>query len=291
MWNKIATDNDSAREHAMSQPAVAALAPLPFELVLDDGEPLETEWHVLQFPLLRRLIRQAMAEQGRVDFYTGANMFVYYSIEQALAVAEEVAKGLEPSEQKAFRGPDVFWVGGVDPDRKREVWIAWEEDGRLPDVIVELLSPSTKRKDRTEKKDLYARVFRTAEYFMHDPDTVKLEGLRLAGRSYRPIQPDAQGRLWSEQLQTFFGVWHGVVEGRKDDWVRLYRSDGSLVPTPDEQAEAELQRAETERQRADTERLRAEAADQRADAERRRAEAAEAELARLRALLDERGRS
>ena len=56
----------------MSQPAAAALAPLPFELVYDDGEPLETEWHTLEFPLLRKLIRQAMAEQGRTDFYVGA---------------------------------------------------------------------------------------------------------------------------------------------------------------------------------------------------------------------------
>ena len=55
----------------MSQPAVAALAPLPFELVYSDGEPLETEWHSIQFPYLRDLIRQAMVEQGRSDFYAG----------------------------------------------------------------------------------------------------------------------------------------------------------------------------------------------------------------------------
>ena len=243
----------------MSQPAVAALATLPFELVLDDGEPLETEWHTLEFPFLRELIGQAMAEQGRKDFYTGGNMFVYYSVEQAREVAEEVKKGLE---QHAFRGPDVFWVGGVDPDRERQVWIAWEEGGRLPDVIVELLSPTTKHKDRNEKKDLYARVFRTAEYFMHDPETGKLEGFRLADRFYRPIEPDEHSRLWSEQLGASFGVWHGVVGHREGHWVRLYHPDGSLVPSKDEQIEAE----------------------------RRRAEAAEAELARLRALLDERSR-
>jgi hypothetical protein len=191
-------------------------------------------------------------------------------------VAQEVEQDLEPSKQKAFRGPDVFWVGGVDPDRERKVWIAWEEDGRLPDVIVELLSPTTKRKDRTEKRDLYARVFRTAEYFMHDPDTRKLEGLRLAGLSYRPIPPDERGRFWSEQLGASLGLWHGVVDGRKGDWVRLFHPDGSLVPTPEEQAEAEHQRAEAQSQRA--------------DAECQRAEAAEAEIARLRALLDERNR-
>lgn len=258
----------------MSQPAAAALAPLPFELVLDDGQPLETEWHTWEFPLLRELIGQAMAEQGRTDFYVGANMFVYYSVEQAREVAEEVEKGLE---QRAFRGPDVFWVAGVDP-RSREAWIAWEEDGRLPDVVVELLSPSTAKKDRTDKRDLYARVFRTAEYFLYEPKTRRLEGLRLAGRFYQPIPPDENGRLWSEQLGVSLGLWHGVVDARQADWVRLFRPDGSLVPT---RTEAATQRAEAEHQRA-------EAANQRAEAEHRRAEAAEAELARLRALLAER---
>jgi Uma2 family endonuclease len=262
----------------MRQPAAAALAPLPFELVYDDGEPLETDWHTLEFPLLRKLILQAMAERGKTDFFVGANTFVYYSVEQARDVAEEVAKGLE---QRAFRGPDVFWVGGVDPDRERRVWIAWEEGGRLPDVIVELLSPSTAKKDRTEKRDLYARVFRTAEYFLCDPDKGTLEGLRLAGRFYQSILPDEKGRLWSEQLGVSLGAWHGVVDRKAGDWVRLFRRDGSLVPTPEEQAEAE-------RRRADAESLRAEAESLRAEAESQRAEAAESELARLRALLTER---
>src|SRR3954463_871602 len=118
MRNKILLRNHSATEHAMSQPAAAALAPLPFELVYDDGEPLETEWHTYELPLLRELIEQAMAEQGRTDFYAGMNMFVYYSVEQARDVAEEEAKRLT---KKAFRGPDVFWVGGVDPHRERKV--------------------------------------------------------------------------------------------------------------------------------------------------------------------------
>ena len=241
----------------MSQPAVAALAPLPFELVLDDGEPLESDWHTVAFPLLRKLILRAMAEQGRTDFFCGANIFVYYSVQQAWEVAEEEKKGLE---KRAFRGPDVFWVGGIDPDRDRQAWIAWEEGGRLPDVIIELLSSSTAHKDRTEKRDLYAQVFHTAEYFLCDPETRQLEGLRLAGRSYRPIQPEENGRVWSEQLGAFLGLWRGEVDERTGDWVRLFRPDGSLVPMPEEQAEAE----------------------------RLRAEAAEAELARLRALLEKR---
>ncbi len=185
-------------------------------------------------------------------------------MKQAWDVAEEVRSG---GEQRAFRGPDVFWVGGVDPDRERQVWIAWEEGGRLPDVIVELLSPSTAKKDRTEKKDLYAQVFGTAEYFLFDPETQKLEGFRLAGRSYRPIPPDEHGRLWSEQWRVALGTWEGIVGARRAAWLRLFRPDDSLVPTL---AEAERQLAEAERQRA---------------------EAAEAEVARLRALLAQRSQS
>ncbi|HEY9423041.1 MAG TPA: Uma2 family endonuclease [Thermoanaerobaculia bacterium] len=256
----------------MSEPAIA-LAPLPFELVLEDGEPLDNEWHTYELPLLRTLIRQVMTERGRTDFYTGVNQFVYYSVQQAQEVAEEVAKNLDRRDQKAFRGPDVFWVGGVDPGRERQVWVAWEEGGRLPDVIFEFLSPSTAKKDRTEKRDLYARVLRTAEYFMYEPETRRLEGLSLGRRSssYRPILPDANGRLWSDQLGVSIGLWQGLVDGREGEWIRLFRSDGSLVPTNDE-----------------AERLRAETAEQQAKTERKRADTAEAELVRLRALLEKR---
>lgn len=250
----------------MSKPAVAALAPQPFdfEIVYDDGMPLESHWQYLQLHLLFDLLRQTMAEQGRTDFYAGANQFVYYSVAQAREVSQLVKSG----RQTKFRGPDVFWVGGVDPRRKRQAWLTWDEDGRLPDVIFEFLSPSTAEVDRTEKKELYARVFRTAEYYLYDPETNELSGFRLGSDGYVPRILDAQGRLWSERLGASVGIWHGDQADMEDaDWVRLYRPDGSLVPT---EVEAERRRANAERERAD---------------------AAEAELARLRALLEQHGRS
>jgi Uma2 family endonuclease len=240
----------------MSQPAVSAFAPLPFNLVYSDGEPLESEWHVLQIHLLLEVIRQAMAERGRRDFFVCGNMFVYCSVEQA----RDVANG-----QPYLRGPDVFWMGGVEAKGFRNAWVSWEEGGRLPDVIIELLSPSTEEIDRTVKKDLYARIFRTPEYYLGESQGRGLEGLELAGPAYRPMAPDELGRFWSEQLGAFLGLWHGVWKGQEGDWLRLFHADGSLVPTE------------------------AEAAGQRAAVERQRAEAAEAELARLRALLEGRG--
>jgi Uma2 family endonuclease len=230
----------------MSQPALASL---PFELVYSDGEPLETNWHRIQMNLLIDLIYQVMTERGRTDFFAGGDMFVYYSYEQA----RDVASG-----RPYFRGPDVFYVAGAEIRRERKAWVAWEEGGRLPDVIVELLSPSTAKIDRTVKKDLYARTFHTPEYFLYEPSSMKLEGFRLMGDVYKPLTPNAQGRLWSAQLELEIGLWYGEQTGEESTWVRLFHPDGRLVPTPAE----------------------------RAGAERQRADAAEAELKRLRALLD-----
>jgi Uma2 family endonuclease len=241
----------------MSQPAVAALAPQPldFEIVFDDGEPLESPWHREQMYLLLHLLRQVREEQRRTDVYIGANQFVYYSVEQARKVAAEVARHGAPE----VRGPDVFWIAGVDPLREREGWVAWEEGGRLPDVIFELLSKSNTLAHREGKKNLYAEVFGTPEYFVTARKGRRLDGFRLAGGVYQPIVPEDRGWLWSEQLGLFVGLWQGWVGDQNAGWARLYRPDGTLVPTPQE----------------------------RADAAEQRAEAAETELARLRALVQQ----
>jgi Uma2 family endonuclease len=242
---------------------------LPFELVLSDGRRVATDWHSIQLPLLQGLLYEAMAEQGRNDVFAGADIFVYYSFQQAREVWEEVTQGIET---RAFRGPDVFWVGGVDPERERDAWIAWEEDGRLPDVIFETLSYSTADRDLNEKKKIYEQEFRTAEYFLFNPYTQILQGFRLTAEAYLPILPDRKGRLWSEKLGVFIGLWQGALKKKKRNgtWVRLFRPDGTLVPLADEQVEASERQAQAERQRADT---------------------AEAENARLRALLEKHGLS
>jgi Uma2 family endonuclease len=256
----------------MSQPALQALGhPFePFELVYEDGIPLDNALHRIQMTLSIGLIRHVMAARGREDFYTGGDMFVYYSPEQA----RDVATG-----RPYFRGPDWFFVDGAEPREGRKAWVRWEENGRLPDLILELLSPSTERIDRNDKMKLYSRVFRTREYYLYDFDKARLEGFRLAGDLYQPMRPGEQGRLRSEVLGLDLGLWNGRVEGETTNWVRFFSPDGSLVPTA---AEAAEQRAEAERQRADN-------AEKRVQDAEIRVRDAEIEVARLRALLREQG--
>ncbi|RPH53336.1 hypothetical protein EHM82_08585, partial [bacterium] len=267
---RIPETYDSEREILMSRPGAAASLPLPFELVVDDGIPMDNALHVFQATLLQELVIRVMKERGREDFYAAGNIFVYYSVEQA----RHVAKG-----GSYFRGPDFFFVQGVPPrPQPRTAWVAWEEGDRLPELIVELLSPSTESVDRNEKPQLYAGVFRTPEYYLYKMETGELEGFRLARGSYKPMLRNRHGRYESKVLGLELGLWHGLYREQKATWLRLFTPDGRLVPTDTEAQEQEKSLREAERQRAETER-------QRAETERQRADAAEAELKRLRALL------
>jgi Uma2 family endonuclease len=255
-------------------PDLESLKNLP--LLEDDGEPLETPWHRACMTLLIEAVLYWLRD--RTDFYVGGNMFVYYSPQQAM--------------DRDYRGPDFFFVKGVSLEPPRRVWAVWFEGGRLPDVIIELLSPTTAREDRTTKKDLYEQTFQTRNYFCYDPFAGVLEGWQLRGGRYEPLVPNERGWLWCPELQLWLGTWEGEFQRVTTTWLRWYDPDGQVVPIP---AEAEYQRAVEERQRAEAadrraveERQRAEAERQRAEAERQRAEAAEAELARLRALLAQR---
>jgi Uma2 family endonuclease len=238
-------------------PRVLPVLP-PERLPETDGEPLETPWHRDAMNLMIEVIQSLLGD--RTDYFVGGNMFVYFSMKQV--------------RRNDFRGPDVFLVRGADGTRPRDYWAVWDEDGRYPDLIIELLSSSTAEVDRTTKKAIYEQTFRTPEYYCYDPAERRLEGWRLGNDlRYHDLAPNDRGWLWSEQLGAWLGTWEGLYQRRVQGvWLRLFEADGRLVPLFAEAAEQ-----------------RAEATEQRAEAERQRAEAAEAELARLRALLADQG--
>ena len=258
----------------MSELATMTLAETALELISDDGEPLESDWHRVEMNLFIDLLRQAMAEAGRSDYFAGGNMFIYYSVEQARAITT-----LPRAKWRHFRGPDVFLVTGIEPvTREREWWAVWDEGGRYPNLIVELLSKSTAKIDRTTKKDIYERIFRTPDYIMYDRRSDRLEGFHLDNGVYQPIVPDPRGRMWLASVGMWIGRWQGEHKGTHTVWLRLFDSRGRLIPTPEEKEAAARAWAAAAEVRADEEKARA-------DKEKARAAAAEAELARLRTKL------
>ncbi|MBI4860525.1 MAG: Uma2 family endonuclease [Candidatus Riflebacteria bacterium] len=232
-------------ETAMST-ATAPLLPT-IELPYDDGEPMDSPWHRAQMELL---IQSTHVHWGdRSDYYTGGNMFVYFSFDQVRT--------------HDYRGPDYFTAVGVDGTKERKAWVVWEEGGRYPDIIIELLSPSTRSDDLGTKKSLYERVFRTIEYFCYDPESRDLSGWRLLRGRYEAIEPGGGGRMGSDVLGASLGLWEGTFDRISGAWLRLWDHKGRLVSLDSERAEAEHARAEAEHERAEAEHARAETAQQR----------------------------
>jgi Uma2 family endonuclease len=218
---------------------------------LESNEPpLETYLHLQQMLLLIKCLDWWWRERN--DYFATGNLTIYYSPQQR--------------KSEDFRGPDFFVV--LNTERKpRKSWVVWEENGKYPNVIIELLSNSTAATDRGLKKQIYQDIFRTPEYFWFDPYSLEFVGFELLRGTYRQLQPNQQGWLWSEQLELYLGI--------HEKKLRFFTREEQLVPTPEEVAMAEQQRANQEQQRAEQEQ-------QRANQEQQRAEQAEALLARYR---------
>lgn len=199
------------------------------DLPYDDGEPLESEIHRDQMNLLIDSLDDHWRD--RDDVYVAGNMFVYYSETQ--------------TRSKDVRGPDVFVV--LDTVRKvRRSWVVWEEDGRRPDLVVELVSESTEAIDRGRKMDIYGRLLSVSEYYIFDPFTGRLDGYTLdaARRGYVPLVPREDGSFVSATLGGLrLGKRRGRFRNAEIDWLRWFTADGELILHASERARAESERA------------------------------------------------
>jgi Uma2 family endonuclease len=200
----------------------------------------------------------------------------YYRLESQTYVAGNLMFYYEEGNPRASLSPDVFVVRGI-PKGLRRTYKLWEE-GRAPDMVIEVTSRSTRREDMQHKRNLYARIG-VQEYFLYDPlaEYLKppLQGFRLESGQYAPIAPAADGSLRCAAL--------GLRLSIENQRLRLTdEATGEPLLRPAEVAAA----------------LRSEAAARQAEAAARQAEAAarsaaeqqlaerEAELARLQAELE-----
>jgi Uma2 family endonuclease len=218
-------------------PFVPTPPPGQDDLPYDDGEPMETLRHREQMNLLIDSLDDEWRAQGREDYCVGGNMFVYYSELQV--------------RKNDFRGPDVFVVLGTDRRKQRKSWVAWEEGGLLPNVVIELTSHTTFRVDREEKFRIYERIWKTGHYVMFDPYDTTFDGWMLSDGVYVPIARDARGDVPIASLGLALGVRPGDPRDGPEPWLRWIDPAGSVLPSGRERADAARQRADAEQQRAD----------------------------------------
>ena len=218
-----------------------------------DGEPMgETDLHRDWMVRILDMLRYRYREQS---VYVASNLLVYY----------------EEGVLRRFVVPDNFVVLGCDPKRRR-VFKTWEEE-KVPDVVFEVTSRSTKQDDESFKPQIYERIG-VKEYFLYDPTNdylqPSLQGHRLHGDDgFVAITANEDGGLACEAL--------GIL---------LRLDDQDLVISDAATGDVLLTEAESERAAHAAERAAREAERAAREAERAARDAAEARAADLQAELD-----
>ena len=154
-----------------------------------------------------------------------------------------------PNPKEYPLAPDIAVVKGVTFQHVRSWRVG--KTGRAPQVVFEIASEETWKKDLAEKPLKYA-LMGVQEYFAYDPNEppiLKERPQRLFGwrldplrREMREIPLHPDGSLWSIHLNSFL-----VPDGK---YLRLYDQSRNMRLTKEE---AETNRAEAEANRAEAE--------------------------------------
>ena len=141
--------------------------------------------------------------------------------------------------------PDVLLSMDVDlpadlhPKRHRSYFL-WEY-GKPPDVVIEVVSNREGGED-SQKLAAYARVA-VPYYVIFDPDRLLsaevLRGYRLDATEFHKMDEP----LWFPDVGLGLRLWQGRYEEHDITWLRWVDAEGMPVPTGQERAEAERQRA------------------------------------------------
>lgn len=228
---------------------------LPSENAEEPGLP--DEFHGLQPQLLSYTFRPSNYSAAQI--FSGADMNLYYDARHPLW----------------YKRPDWFGVVGVsrlyDEVDMRLSYVVWQE-GINPFVVVELLSPGTEKEDLREndlelpstsqdlagnghispeprggkparKWEVYEQILRVPYYVVFSRYTNIMRAFKLEGARYQELQL-SDSRVWMPEIDLGLGLWQGEYLGVDRLWLRWYDVEGNWIPTPEERAQQEQQRAE-----------------------------------------------
>jgi len=182
-----------------------------------DGEPMaETTAHAIQMVDLQWALQTLFAMQGR-DTRTavGGNQLMYYNERDGL---EHVS-------------PDVYVIFDRKPPPPPS-WKTWVE-GKVPDIVFEITSPSTQAQDLSVepkgKRRLYAEL-EVGEYYIYDPlqeTSPWFMGFELRDERMESLQARPDGGIYSPLLRAELrpvamtettrrpaGIWLRVIDPR-----------------------------------------------------------------------------
>ena len=175
-------------------------------------------------------------------------------------IAHDLMLLFEEGNRKATLAPDLMVVLGVG-NEPRDSYKTWKE-GKVPDLVIEVVSRSTWRKDVHVKPPLY-EALGIAEFWLFDPLHPRLAGFELVGASYREIEELPEGGLRSRVLELDLLVLDGELRCRDP-------RDAMVIP---DHVDTVRMLDDAERKLSQSDRRLAEADRRLAEADRRLAEA------------------
>ena len=196
---------------------------LSIEYPSSDGEPM-AESKLQYTPLTDTVSALENHFINRSDVFVAGDLLVYYRM----------------NDNQTRVAPDIFVVFDAAGKHPRDSWLVWRE-GKAPDFVMEIASPSTWERDAEEKRDIYASMGVT-EYWRFDPTgehfTPELVGETLVEDQYRnlSLERDGEGRLWGRSAVLGLDIY--VLPGLE---LRLHDpASGQWLLTPRESEEARL---------------------------------------------------
>jgi len=189
-----------------------------------DGAPMaETSANAIQMVDLQFALQSLFAQQGRAHTTTvGGNHFVYDN----------------PANGRDNISPDVYVIFDVPPPAPPK-WETWVE-GKFPDIVFEISSPSTQREDLSERPGGKRRVYAeqgAKEYYIYDPQQEMdppFLGFESRHGRMEPLTPLASGGIISPLLRAELrpmpmaetprrpaGVWLRVIDPASGRPVRV----------------------------------------------------------------------
>ncbi|MCY2963432.1 MAG: Uma2 family endonuclease [Planctomycetota bacterium] len=221
----------------MSSPSLATEVYYPES----DGQPMaESDCHRIW---MTRIIDILMQRYRGEPVYVSGNMLMYY---------------VEGDSKKSV-APDAFVVKDTTT-QWRNIYKVWAE-GKPPQVVFETTSDTTRDNDLKIKPAIY-RSMGVAEYFLYDPTAdyldPPLQGFRLTPTGYVSLEPNAAGRLESEQLDLWLELDAGELVFRDRRTGKIFETAAQAADRVEDQqrrgkirepAAKEFERAEKERER------------------------------------------
>ena len=185
------------------------------------------------------------------------SLAIHYADEPNVTVASEVPVGPGLPVRQGVRIPDLLMVRGGNRELlEQQGGYAIDRQGKAPDFVLEVASPTTGRSDYTVKRADYER-FGVGEYWRFDPSggeyhDVALAGDRLVDGAYEPIaiemREDGLLRGYSEALGLYVCWENGMLrflDPETESYIRSHAEDAARA----EGAEARVAELEAELRR------------------------------------------